>query len=699
MNTWRTLLFVLGVHWTLPVQAVSPRALLEVVDFSAPTLSPDGKLVAFRTEQASIERNTYTSAWYVQRVDSPDALPRRLSDGGFVLRDVAGVSLPAVATWSPDGQWIYYRAMVDGRIDVWRASVDGREVAPLTRDPSDVRAFRLVDGGQRLEYAVGASRLEVSEAEQAEYDRGIHIDPSVPLGQGLFRSGRIDGMPASQRFLKGTLARGRLLAATPDRWKTLDLSSGRPPAANVPPPETPSLVEGAGGGGPTPEGVWKQADSDEGWTARLTRVGQQRDLTQKPDVTLTAQGPHGKPLTCSVPLCVGRQISAVVWRPGHHELLFTVTDPAQGGAQSIFGWDIQQNVVRPIVYTQGLVNGGRARDSACDVAAEVMICVTADANQPPRLERISLSTSARHILFDPNAELAARLASEPQVKLLRWTGSDGQMFTGQYYPARRPGGERVPLVVNYYQCTGFVRGGVGDELPFFSLAEQGIAALCINQAPYVRTAEHRYDAARVAVAGAVDMLSNSGEIDASRVGMSGLSFGSEVTMWTAMHSNLLSAISVSTPSLSSTYYLLTSFAGLLVDQTLTKNWGLKGLSDTPGRWRMLAPEFHLDKLRVPLLLQLSEQEYLFAMDYAGPLCDAGRADMYVFPDEPHQKFQPVHKLAIYERNLDWFRFWLQSHEDSNPIKAQQYERWRELRVSVGAEGGATKRPRSKQQIN
>lgn len=58
------------------------------------------------------------------------------------------------------------------------------------------------------------------------------------------------------------------------------------------------------------------------------------------------------------------------------------------------------------------------------------------------------------------------------------------------------------------------------------------------------------------------------------------------------------------------------------------------------------------------------------------------ADLYVFPNEPHLKFQPRHKLAIYKRNVDWFRFWLQGFEDADPSKADQYEHWRAMREHV-----------------
>ena len=97
-------------------EAVSPRQLLEVADIASPTLSPDGRSVAFRVERASVARNTYDTVWYVQRLD--DALPMRVADGGIPLRDSAGESLSPKAEWSPDNRWIYYRALVDGKIDV-----------------------------------------------------------------------------------------------------------------------------------------------------------------------------------------------------------------------------------------------------------------------------------------------------------------------------------------------------------------------------------------------------------------------------------------------------------------------------------------------------------------------------------------------------------------------------------------------------
>ena len=60
--------------------------------------------------------------------------------------------------------------------------------------------------------------------------------------------------------------------------------------------------------------------------------------------------------------------------------------------------------------------------------------------------------------------------------------------------------------------------------------------------------------------------------------------------------------------------------------------------------------------------------------------------MYVFPDETHNKWQPAHRKAIYQRNLDWFGFWLQGKVDPDPTKTSQYERWQAMKAALLAKG-------------
>ena len=228
-------------------ETISPRRLLEVADLTGPVISPNGNSVAFRLEQASVVRNTYDVFWYVQAMDGKSP-PRRVADGGVLLHDTAGGSVPGHAVWSPDGRWIYYRALVDGQIAVWRAAADGSGAEPVTHDLADVRDFAPSADGKTLKYSVGATRAAVIAAEQAEYDHGIHIDDTVPVGQGgLFRSGYIKGRLATQRFSSGAEGwdRAQLLAGVPDQWKVVDLETEK--VRNLPaserPPQPPTAAD------------------------------------------------------------------------------------------------------------------------------------------------------------------------------------------------------------------------------------------------------------------------------------------------------------------------------------------------------------------------------------------------------------------------------------------------------------------------
>jgi len=467
-----------------------------------------------------------------------------------------------------------------------------------------------------------------------------------------------------------------LLADVADRWKAVDVTTGR-------------QWELAGTGAPAAEKADAEAsrssdasqsvEDARGRTAMVQRELNEEGLLRPGGAVLSVSTGRGlAPVTCRAAACVGKDISSIQWRPGGDEVLFTVIEADRGQAQSIHRWNVATGHVSPVTRGDGLVNGGRDPSSACGASEHVLVCVVSAAGRPPRLELVEIESGRQHVLLDPNAALAEEMqALSP--RLLRWTDARGRGFTGQFYPATRTGSGRPPLFISYYACRGFVRGGYGDEWPLASLARAGISALCINRAPTRRDAVQRYEAGRLAAESAVALLAASGDIDPARVGMGGLSFGSEVALWTAMYSDLLSAISVSSPMPTSTFQLIGSLRGDGFFDSLRQNWQAGALEETPERWRALSPEFNLDRMRVPVLMQMPEQEYIYALDYAIPLIRQRRGELYVFPHAPHQKVQPRHRLAVYERNLDWFRFWLQGFVDTDARKIDQYARWRTMR--------------------
>src|SRR5699024_10485800 len=107
-------------------------------------------------------------------------------------------------------------------------------------------------------------------------------------------------------------------------------------------------------------------------------------------------------------------------------------------------------------------------------SSEVIVCVAADALRPPHLVRIDLDTGHREVMFDPNERLALDM-KEKGISLLRWKGPDGQGFSGWYYPAEGSEEGPKPLFLTYYRCSGFIRGGVGDEWPLVTLSSLGIS--------------------------------------------------------------------------------------------------------------------------------------------------------------------------------------------------------------------------------
>ena len=660
--------------------AASIRQLVDVVDIKNVSISPNGRLVAFRTEQASIERNTYETVWYVQPVDGTSP-PRHLAEGGEMLSDGGGSSKPELPVWSSDGKWIFFRAVHDARIEVWRAAVDGSRTEQLTYGTANVRAFSLNPDGSVLYYSVGATRQAVSDAELAEYGQGVHIDRTVMLGETLFRSGFQDGRLATQRLRGGV--RLPLLSDVPDHWKALNLSTGvttelasdQHPASPVKAADLPDI-----------DGVISRVAEDRS-TGRIAMLTGRPSAVGRPSVVLAMlrSRKSSRLVKCTAEPCTGRQITDIVWRPGSDEILFTVSERDSELQQSIFRWNVVTGDVLPVVRSRGqITGGGRWGPEPCAASASALVCVAAEADVPPRLERIDLESGSRTVLFAPNQTLAQDMKEFVRVRFVTWADAQGRRYTGQFYPSAAKDGRPPPLFVVYYRCTGFLRGSVGDEWPLATFARSGIAALCINAAPLADDAAVRYQQGLSSVEGAVKLLAREGAIDPTRVGMGGLSFGSEVTVWTAMHSDLLRAISVSSPVVTPMGSLMMSLGGEEEHSRMRRYWQLGTLEETLGHWRQLSPTYHIERMRAPVLMQMPEQEFRYSLDFIVPLIRRHRADVYVFPHEQHQKSQPRHKLAVYQRNLDWFRFWLLGEEDADRAKASQYATWRQMRQNLPA---------------
>lgn len=651
--------------------AVSNRELVEVTDINGLSISPDGRFAVFRTEQADIGRNSYMLRWH--SVDLSSGVVRDIGSGGEPIYLDPGSVQSEKAIWVSGGRSVVFRALVDGAVGLWLADVSGGRTVPLVVRDADVEDYSPGSDGRTIVYRVGPSRDEIRRAEQAEYDSGILVDSSVDLAQNLFRGGSINGRMSTQRLVGYWYVRDCLLWLTPRQRRHFDLLTGADiavgPPEPVPPFRLPTTAAGA------------EAESASGDIATASWDGGTGSLT--------ARMKDGSQVACADPMCVGTRISALAWRPGSKELLVTFIDRER--RQSLYLWDPASNVLHKLTAADGLLSGGRRHMFPCALSSSSAACVAAGPASPPRLERIDLATGARSILFDPNEGL--RASYQPNVRYLRWKSKDGALAAGVLMTRKGPPLRNAPLYVNYYLCEGFLRGGVGDEWPIPELLDAGFAVVCINTVPSTgpQNAVDNYRTGLEAVRALIGQLAGEGIVNRSKVAMGGLSFGSEVAMWTAVNSKLLAALSIASAQVEPTKYWMDSIPGSDRSETVRAVWGLGRPDETPSRWRLVSPALNVERIHVPILFQLPEQEARMIPElYARLSLAAVPAELYAFPDEAHIKVQPRHRLAVYERNLDWFRYWLQDNRDADPAKEEQYRRWDLLRQRwLAPHAGAT----------
>lgn len=654
------------------------REIIELADMSSLAISPDGRRLAFRIERASVAANDFTLDWYIVPTDGA-APPRRIADAGEgERRDGELATEPPV--WTADARAILFRKVTGGEIQIWRAEADGSQSEALTSDAANVRRFALGPEPDTIVYSVGATRAAIEEAEEREYDEGVLVDARVDPARPLYRGARIEGRLASDRFSGRWFTFGTLLANAPSASWVLDLRTGLLREAT--PEEAKPIAE-------TP----RSPDIDN--LRPVTAEARSRD--RRGDALVTGEGfvshlsirrPDGRQIECEHSSCKQR-IGRLAWQGSRDAVVFSSSD--REGRQVFYLWTPGDGKVRRIARGAGRWNGGRD-GAGCAVDADAIYCVAADANAPPRLVRIALSSGRATTLADPN-----RVLTRPgtlQFEAMRWSGPSGQAFIGQLM---LPTGQQtgLPLFVTYYLCDGYLRGGVGDEFPLRQLAASGIAVLCIDRIPMragLANPVEQYRAGQEGVAEAVRILAERGIVDRSRVGMGGVSFGGETTMWIAQNSDLLAAISIGNTLLSPAYYWFNALPGSLIPPVLKQVWGIGRPEDDPARWELLSPTFATDKIRAPLLMQLPEREFRFNVELAARLGQAGKpVELWAFPGETHLKYQPKHKAAIYARNLDWFRFWLQGFVDPDPAKTEQYRRWQAMREAAQRETPATPR--------
>lgn len=662
-----------------PKRLVTPDDLLGIRDIGYPdaaaappdsplAVSPDGRRIAFVIARADKTSNAYCRGLVIQDLQ-PGGVPRLVDTGGTFMPFVVpnrgllintGGGEVVTPVWSPDGSTIAYRKRIDGRTEAWIAQSDGRTGRRLARLAVDIEAVAWSEDGRRVIFASHPGYAAQAQALEREGAAGYLYD---------------------DRWQPNDDSRPALVEDTAIAAQSVDLLSGivepaqERDVAHLPPQYAAGL----------PAALAAQtARGRRAWLAPDT------NLLVSP-MRLHAQGANGQVIACEAEACSG-SIETVHWMEG--AVVYLRREGWAKGAFALYRWTPGPGAPSRLFVTEDELSG-------CVPANRELVCLVENSAQPRRLVRIDPDTGARHVLFDPNPQFGRlRLGSVRRLKIRNAFGLEA--WADLVVPPDYRGG-RLPTVVVQYYSRGFLRGGGGDEYPVHPSAAQGIAVLSIQRPALVAMRDPAATTNEALTAGGIrdwaerrslldvierglDEAVRLGVTDPDRVGITGQSDGSASSIFALINTRRFKAAAIGSCCLEPGTMMI--YGGKRWAR-FNKAIGYPDLGTNQGTfWAPVSLGANAARIDAPLLMQVADHEYLLSLEAWARLKQARHpVEMFVYPDEYHNKWQPAHRHAVYARGLDWFAYWLAGRRDSDPAKAPQYRRWDQLEQERKAKEG------------
>jgi dipeptidyl aminopeptidase/acylaminoacyl peptidase len=340
------------------------------------------------------------------------------------------------------------------------------------------------------------------------------------------------------------------------------------------------------------------------------------------------------------------------------------------------------------------------------IRAAVTVKVTQDLSTPPKLVAVDEGSGEEQVVLDPNPRLLSTFTLGKVEHL------DGSLSTGEHWtasltlPINYVPGRPYPLVI---QCQGGVvpadqfslyglagtvgisagESGLGPSLVSVYaaqvLAGRGIAVLEFNTAAKTSSPAEAETTQRAFEELARSMIVK-GIADEHRIGITGFSRNGYYVSHALSHSTMRFAAAVVADNVDYSYMqvVLSNHYADAASAIGAPAFGA-GLKT----WLDRSTGFNVDVIHAPILLIGQSgggmQGYILGeWEILGRLRELHRpVEMYLMPEidthPSHNPQNPDQVIAVQERTVDWFDFWLNGHEMSGVDKTTQYARWRLLR--------------------
>jgi dipeptidyl aminopeptidase/acylaminoacyl peptidase len=629
-------------------------------------LSPDRKQVAFITRRANPKTNSYCQRLLVMPVDG-SAQPREIDRGGELIRSTStiwsiaslpqGSVHPIAPAWSPDGQRIAFAKKVNGSTQAWIVPVAGGVATQATHLDNDVEDLRWSVDGKAL---VLDHRPGISIADREIAKEGL---------KGWLYDDSFSPMEAKHPWARRPIPMVRdrfdlrTEVLTPSSGADLtvfdpDADPGRPAVALL------SAKDSAG---------------NRAWT-------EPANGTYSPPTKLTLMSASGAKYECSDDACA--HIRHMWWvKPG--QLIYTTRQGWGGEEVGFYSWAVNSRRPRQIFSTRDLLIG-------CIMAVSRLVCAQETSSTPRSVIMIDPITGKRQPIYEPNRGFdQIQLGAIKHLQIKNAYGI--KSWADLVLPPDHKPGEKHPLVLVQYRSRGFLRGGLGDDVPIQFLASRGFAVLSFDRPESysdLMGAKTELEARRIdhtdfmdrrsvfsSMMEAVRLSIATGAVDEKRMGISGFSDGTPNAQFALINSDLFSVASLGACCEEQIMQPLEGGHGY---QRFYVEAGYPAFDDFGSEakkfWSVMSLRQNADRLHTPILAQIGDSEYSMGLDVEAAWRERGNPfELYVFPNDTHYKWQPAHRYAMYDRVSDWFTFWLMGKIDCNSTKSAQYNRWRKMK--------------------
>lgn len=316
------------------------------------------------------------------------------------------------------------------------------------------------------------------------------------------------------------------------------------------------------------------------------------------------------------------------------------------------------------------------------------IVLEEEMNTPPRIFAIDKKTLGKSMLYDLNPDFTELQFG--RVEEIKWRGSDGHIVKGGlYFPVGYQAGTRYPLVIQTHLWTRdrfWIDGPWTTAFAAQPLAGKGIMVLQADESEedFGKFRELHREAA--SFDGAIDYLDRRRLIDTRRVGIVGFSRSCLFVEYALTHSNHHFLAAAIADGVDDGYFQYLLFANNSPVLTQYSEWANGGRPFGRGleSWAKRASGFNLWRVSTPVrILARNAESLLLEWEWFSGLTLLRKpVEMVYLQDGTHILQRPWDRMVSQEGNADWFAFWLKGEEDLDPAKAEQYVRWRQMRVQL-----------------